>query len=117
MRAQERDPLAGEPPAEVELLKNYKIPAASIVKFGAVDGDGNPDFLVITPSYSAYMYNNDGKELWHWDAPAADARLRGEFEAPGRSGTSTATGTTSLSTGACAKTKCASRSRWPRWSP
>jgi hypothetical protein len=48
-----------------------------------VDGDGKPDFLVITSNYSAYMYNNDGKELWHWDAPAEGARQRGEFEAPG----------------------------------
>jgi hypothetical protein len=29
------------------------------------------------------MYNNDGKEMWHWEAPAENARLRGEFEAPG----------------------------------
>jgi hypothetical protein len=72
-----------ELPEEVQLLKDYKIPAASIVKFGDVDGDGKPDFLVLTPSYSAYMYNNEGKELWHWDAPEQDARLRGEFEAPG----------------------------------
>ena len=72
-----------ELPEEVELLRDYKIPAASIVKFGDVDGDGKPDFLVLTPSYSAYMYNNAGQELWHWDAPEQDARLRGQFEAPG----------------------------------
>jgi hypothetical protein len=72
-----------ELPEEVELLKDYTIPAANIVKFGDVDGDGKPDFLVITSNYSAYMYNNDGKELWHWDAPAEGARQRGEFEAPG----------------------------------
>ena len=72
-----------ELPEEVEMLKDYKIPAASIVKFGDVDGDGKPDFLVLTPSYSAYMYDNLGKELWHWEAPPQDARLRGEFEAPG----------------------------------
>jgi len=72
-----------ELPEEVELLKDYKIPPASIIKFGDVDGDGRPDFLVLTPNYSAYMYNNDGKELWHWDAPEQDSRLRGEFEAPG----------------------------------
>jgi hypothetical protein len=79
----EADLRALELPDEVQLLKDYKIPAASIVKFGDVDGDGKPDFLVLTPSYSAYMYNNEGKELWHWDAPEQDARLRGEFEAPG----------------------------------
>jgi hypothetical protein len=72
-----------ELPDEVVLLKDYKIPPASIVKFGDVDGDSRTDFLVLTPSYSAYMYNHDGKELWHWDAPEKDARLRGEFEAPG----------------------------------
>ena len=72
-----------ELPQQVELLRDYTIPSASIVKFGDVDGDGKPDFLVLTPSYSAYMYNHAGKELWHWEAPAADARLRGEFEAPG----------------------------------
>jgi hypothetical protein len=72
-----------ELPEEVEMLKEYKIPAASIVKFGDVDGDGKPDFLVLTPSYSAHMYNNAGQELWHWDAPEDGARLRGQFEAPG----------------------------------
>jgi hypothetical protein len=79
----ESDLRALELPEEVELLKDYKIPDASIVKFGDVDGDGKPDFLVITNNYSAYMYSNAGKELWHWDAPEQDARLRGQFEAPG----------------------------------
>lgn len=68
---------------EAVLLKDYKIPRANIIKFGDVDGDGKPDFLVITPNYSAYMFNNAGRELWHWDAPEEGARLRGEFEAPG----------------------------------
>ena len=75
-----------ELPEEVTLLKDYKIPNASIIKFGDVDGDKKPDFLVITNNYSAYMYGNDGRELWHWESPAGaekDARLRGEFEAPG----------------------------------
>src|SRR5260221_8665868 len=80
---EEKDLHALELPEEVELLKDYKIPQASIVKFGDVDGDGKPDFLVLTPSYSAYMYNHAGRELWHWEAPDQDARLRGEFEAPG----------------------------------
>jgi hypothetical protein len=42
-------------PSDVELLKDYKIPAASIIKFGGVDADGKPDFLVFTPNYSAYL--------------------------------------------------------------
>ena len=79
----ENDLRALELPEEVELLRDYKIPDASIVKFGDVDGDGKPDFLVITSNYSAYMYNNAGRELWHWDAPEQDGRLRGQFEAPG----------------------------------
>ena len=79
----EKDLLGLELPAEVATIKEYKIPQASIIKFGDVDGDGKPDFLVITPSYSAIMYNHDGAELWRWEAPAEGARLRGEFEAPG----------------------------------
>ena len=72
-----------ELPDEVETLHEYKIPQASIVKFGDVDGDGKPDFLVITPSYSAIMYNHSGEEMWRWEAPTEGTRLRGEFEAPG----------------------------------
>jgi hypothetical protein len=79
----EKDLQPLELPDEVATLREYKIPQASIIKFGDVDGDGKPDFLVITPSYSAIMYNHAGTELWHWDAPAEGARLRGEFEAPG----------------------------------
>jgi hypothetical protein len=72
-----------ELPAEVKLLHEYKIEPSNIVKFGDVDGSGKYSILDITPDYSAIMYANDGHELWRWKAPAQDARLRGEFEAPG----------------------------------
>lgn len=70
-------------PEEAELRKEYTIPPASAVKFGDVNGDGKADFLVLTRSYSAHMFDHEGKELWRWEAPAEGARLRGEFEAPG----------------------------------
>lgn len=72
-----------ELPAEVKLLHEYKIEPSNIVKFGDVDGAGKYSILDITSDYSAIMYANDGHELWRWKAPAEDARLRGEFEAPG----------------------------------
>jgi hypothetical protein len=68
---------------EVKLLHEYKIEPSNIVKFGDVDGSGKYAILDITSDYSAIMYANDGHELWRWQAPAQDARLRGEFEAPG----------------------------------
>ena len=68
---------------EVKLLHEYKIEPSNIVKFGDVDGSGKFSILDITNDYSAIMYANDGHELWRWQAPAQDARLRGEFEAPG----------------------------------
>jgi hypothetical protein len=68
---------------EVKLLHEYKIEPSNIVKFGDVDGDGKYEILDITSDYSSIMYANDGHELWRWQAPAKDARLRGEFEAPG----------------------------------
>ena len=68
---------------EVKLLHEYKIEPSNIVKFGDVDGSGKYAILDITNDYSAIMYANDGHELWRWQAPAQDARLRGEFEAPG----------------------------------
>ena len=68
---------------EVKLLHEYKIEPSNIVKFGDVDGDGRYEILDITSDYSSIMYANDGHELWRWQAPAKDARLRGEFEAPG----------------------------------
>jgi hypothetical protein len=79
----EEDLKSLELPAEVKLLHQYKIEPSNIVKFGDVDGSGKYSILDITPDYSAIMYANDGHELWRWKAPAQDARLRGEFEAPG----------------------------------
>ncbi len=72
-----------ELPSEVKLLHEYKIEPSNIVKFGDVDGTGKYAILDITSDYSAIMYANDGHELWRWKAPEQDARLRGEFEAPG----------------------------------
>jgi hypothetical protein len=72
-----------ELPSEVKLLHEYKIEPSNIVKFGDVDGSGKYSILDITSDYSAIMYANDGHELWRWKAPEQDARLRGEFEAPG----------------------------------
>jgi hypothetical protein len=79
----EDDLKALELPPEVKLLHEYKIEPSNIVKFGDVDGSGKFSILDITSDYSAIMYANDGHELWRWQAPAQDARLRGEFEAPG----------------------------------
>ena len=79
----EDDLKALELPPEVKLLHEYKIEPSNIVKFGDVDGSGKYAILDITNDYSAIMYANDGHELWRWQAPAQDARLRGEFEAPG----------------------------------
>ena len=72
-----------ELPPEVKLLHEYKIEPSNIVKYGDVDGSGKYAILGITSDYSAIIYANDGHELWRWKAPAQDARLRGEFEAPG----------------------------------
>lgn len=72
-----------ELPAEVKLLHEYKIEPSNIVKFGDVDGSGKYSILDITSDYSAILYGNDGQERWRWKAPEQDARLRGEFEAPG----------------------------------
>ena len=65
------------------LLNTFKIPRASSVKFGDLTGDGKMDVVVFTPDYSAYAYDNDGKELWHWTAPVAGAADRADSEAPG----------------------------------
>ena len=68
---------------EVKLLHEYKIAPSNIVKFGDVDGSGKYAIHDITSDNSAIMYAWGGHELWRYQAPAADARLRGEFEAPG----------------------------------
>ena len=70
-------------PAEVTLLKEYRIPPAHAVKFGDLTGDGRMDFVVLTPNYSAHAFDHDGRALWSYEAPAENTRLRGEFEAPG----------------------------------
>ena len=80
---QESDLRALELPPEVKLLHEYRIEPSNIVKFGDVDGSGKFAILDITNDYSSIMYANDGHELWRWKAPEKDARLRGEFEAPG----------------------------------
>lgn len=69
--------------SEIVMHKDYQIPRASSVKFGDLTGDGKMDFVVLTPGYSAYAYDNGGSELWHWDAPREGAAERGEFTAPG----------------------------------
>ena len=79
----EDDLKALELPSEVKLLHEYKIAPSNIVKFGDVDGTGRYAILDITSDYSAIMYANDGHELWRWQAPEQDARLRAQFEAPG----------------------------------
>jgi hypothetical protein len=70
-------------PDDVVLLKDYHIIRADGVKFGDLNGDGKMDFVVLTPNYSCYAYDNDGHELWHVDAPEEGTVQRSEFEAPG----------------------------------
>lgn len=72
-----------ELPASVKLLREYHIRTPQITKFGDIDGSGKYAIFDITSDYSTYMYDNAGRELWHWQAPAEGARQRGEFEAPG----------------------------------
>ncbi len=68
---------------QVVLLKEYKIPSASAVKFGDVNGDQQVDFLVLQMDYSAHVFDNTGKKLWSWEAPESYSRERSGFEAPG----------------------------------
>ena len=81
LRDADLEPLQLHP--EVALRREYRIPRASTVKFGDLTGDGRTDLLVLTPGYSAHAIDHDGTELWRWTAPAADERLRAEFEPPG----------------------------------
>jgi len=67
----------------VKLLHEYKIPASNCVKFGDVTGDGQTDFMVLAPDFSAHVFDNSGKELWTYKAPAEYTKERSEFEAPG----------------------------------
>jgi hypothetical protein len=69
---------------DVVLLKEYRSPVfPGLPKFGDVDGDKKTDFMVLSPDFSATMFDNSGKELWSYKAPAENVRLRSEFEAPG----------------------------------
>ena len=68
---------------DVKLLKEYKIPRSNAVKFGDVNGDGQTDFLVLEPDFSAHVYDHSGQELWQWKAPEQYTKERSEFEAPG----------------------------------
>jgi hypothetical protein len=69
---------------EVKLLREYRIPPSATVKFGDVDGDRKTDFLVLSPDYSAHVFDFSGRELWSWQAPDDSARARrAENEAPG----------------------------------
>lgn len=69
--------------ADVELIKEYKIPNTGTVKFGDIDGDKKTDFMAISSDWTTTVFDNSGKELWLWKAPEENARLRSEFEAPG----------------------------------
>jgi hypothetical protein len=58
-----------ELPPEVKLLHEYQIAQPNIVKFGDIDGSGKFAIADITNDYSTIMYDNDGHELWRWQAP------------------------------------------------
>ncbi|MCW9713919.1 hypothetical protein LQ318_13490 [Aliifodinibius salicampi] len=68
---------------DVKLLKDYDIPEASSVKFGDLTGNGQTDFLLLTPDYSAIGFNNKGEQLWAWESPEEYSDRRASFEAPG----------------------------------
>lgn len=68
---------------DVQLLKQFKVPGRGVAKFGDVNGDGRTDFLYLTKDFSAYIYDNEGRELWQWKAPGEYTKERSEFEPPG----------------------------------
>lgn len=68
---------------DVQLIKEYKIPATGTVKFGDVNGDKKTDFMAISRDWTTTVFDNSGTELWSWKAPEENTRLRSEFEAPG----------------------------------
>lgn len=68
---------------DVELLKEYTIPASNSVKFGDLNGDKLTDFVVLTRDYSAHAFDYSGRKLWSWEAPEEYRPERSEFEAPG----------------------------------
>jgi hypothetical protein len=70
-------------PQDVQLLKEYRIPLSNAVKFGDVTGDGETDFMVLTPDFSAHVFDHSGRELWSYKAPTEFTKERSEFEAPG----------------------------------
>lgn len=71
-------------PQDIVLLKEYTFPVQiDGTKFGDLNGDGKTDVVVLTPNYSTYAFDHEGRELWHWDAPQAGTQQRSEFEAPG----------------------------------
>ena len=74
----ETDLIDKQLPDDVALLHEYDIPPSRCVKFGDLDGDGKTDFVVLGDDYSAYAFDNSGKELWRWIAPEADAKSRAE---------------------------------------
>jgi hypothetical protein len=80
---QESDLKNRQLPDDVVLVREYDIPTSSCVKFGDLTGDGKTDFVVLTDNYSSYAFDNNGKELWRWEAPEDLSCLRSEFEAPG----------------------------------